>query len=260
MGHAARERGQQQHGSERASRHAQYSEEWRGEFCVNIVTVTASLPSRRATHRPDPDGPPARTAGEPTNHFALSRSSHVTRTSFPRELRLASALFLAGTATAAASCPAFLNHEFKKLHSADSVNLCSAYAGKPLLIVNTASHCGYTPQFKGLEALHRKYRDRGLVVVGFPSDDFNQEAKDQAETADVCYINYGVTFTMLAPSSVTGNNANPVFQELDRRTNEPTWNFNKYLVSADGKRVQHFDSEVAPDSPKLNTAIEQLLR
>ena len=184
----------------------------------------------------------------------------MSRTSFPRALVLSTALLLAGMATAKAACPTFLDHEFKKLHSSDSVNLCSAYAGKPLLIVNTASHCGYTPQFKGLEALHRKYRERGLVVVGFPSDDFNQEAKDQAETADVCYINYGVTFTMLAPSSVTGKNANPVFQELDRRSTEPSWNFNKYLVGADGKVVQHFDSEVAPDSTQLTTAIEQLLR
>jgi glutathione peroxidase len=184
----------------------------------------------------------------------------VSRTSFPQALVLTTALFLAGTAIAKATCPAFLDHEFKKLRSSESVNLCSAYAGKPLLVVNTASHCGYTPQFKGLEALHRKYRERGLVVVGFPSDDFNQEAKDQAETADICYINYGVTFTMLAPSSVTGKNANPVFRELDRRTQEPTWNFNKYLVSADGKVVQHFDSEVAPESGRLTAAIERLLR
>jgi glutathione peroxidase len=184
----------------------------------------------------------------------------VSQPFFPQALALTTALFLAGTATAQAACPEFLNHEFRKLHSSDSVNLCSAYAGKPLLIVNTASHCGFTPQFKGLEALHRKYRERGLVVVGFPSDDFNQEAKNQAETADICYINYGVTFTMLAPSSVTGKDANPVFQELDRRTQEPTWNFNKYLVDADGKVVQHFDSEVAPDSAQLTTAIEQLLR
>jgi glutathione peroxidase len=182
----------------------------------------------------------------------------VNQFTFPRALLLGTALLLAGAATAA-TCPAFLNHEFKKLHSSDSVNLCSVYAGQPLLIVNTASHCGYTPQFKGLEALHQKYANRGLLVVGFPSDDFNQEAKDQAETADICYINYGVTFTMLAPSSVTGKHANPVFQELDRRSGEPTWNFNKYLVSADGKVVQHFDSEVAPDAAELTTAIEKLL-
>jgi glutathione peroxidase len=125
-----------------------------------------------------------------------------------------------------------------------------------MLIVNTASHCGYTPQFKGLEALHRKYQARGLVVVGFPSDDFNQEAKSEAKTADVCYVNYGVTFTMLAPSLVTGAKGNPVFSELNRRAGEPSWNFNKYLVGADGKSVQRFDS----DAPQLTRAIEQLLR
>jgi glutathione peroxidase len=174
-------------------------------------------------------------------------------------LALTTTLVLGAPATVAASCPAFLNHDFKKLRSDKSVNLCAEYAGKPLLIVNTASHCGYTPQFKGLEALYQKYHGRGLVVVGFPSDDFNQESKDEAETADICYINYGVTFTMLAPSPVTGKNANPVFQELDRRSGEPTWNFNKYLVSADGKVVQHFDSNVKPDSPQLTRAVEKLL-
>jgi glutathione peroxidase len=183
----------------------------------------------------------------------------VSRTSIPRALMMTTTLFLAGTAAAKASCPAFLDHEFKKLHSSGSVNLCSAYAGKPLLIVNTASHCGYTPQFKGLEALHRKYQDRGLVVVGFPSDAFNQEAKDEAKTADICYVNYGVTFTMLAPSVITGTKANPIFRELNRRAGEPSWNFNKYLVSADGKLVQRFDSNVTPDSPQLTRAVEKLL-
>ena len=87
------------------------------------------------------------------------------------------ALLIAAPGSRAANCPAFLDHDFKKLHSSQSVNLCKEFAGRPLLIVNTASHCGYTPQFKGLEALHKKYQARGLVVVGFPSDDFNQEAK-----------------------------------------------------------------------------------
>ena len=169
------------------------------------------------------------------------------------------AMLTAAPATLAADCPAFLDHDFKKLHSSQSVNLCKEFAGRPLLIVNTASHCGYTQQFKGLEALHRKYQARGLVVVGFPSNDFKQEAKDEAKTADVCYVNYGVTFTMLAPSAVTGTGANPVFRELNRRAGEPSWNFNKYLVSADGKSVQRFDSDVTPDSPQLTRAVEQLL-
>lgn len=177
----------------------------------------------------------------------------------PAALALAVLLGVAPAALAA-DCPAFLDHDFKRLRSSQSINLCTEYAGKPLLIVNTASHCGYTPQFKGLEALHQKYKARGLVVVGFPSDDFKQEAKDEAETADVCYVNFGVTFTMLSPSAVTGSAANPVFQELGRRSDAPSWNFNKYLVSADGNVVQHFESGVRPDSVELRQAIEQLLR
>jgi glutathione peroxidase len=161
---------------------------------------------------------------------------------------------------AAPSCPAFLNKDFRKLHSSDDVNLCKLVAGKPMLLVNTASHCGFTPQFKGLEAAWEKYKDRGLVVVGFSSDDFNQEAKDEEEAATVCFINYGVTFTMFAPQHVKGPEANPVFKELARQTQEPKWNFNKYLVTADGKVAQYFDSRVAPDSDQFNEAVEKLLK
>jgi glutathione peroxidase len=168
-------------------------------------------------------------------------------------------LVLLATGARAAECPAFLNHDFMKLHSDETVNICKAYAGKPLLIVNTASHCGYTPQFAGLEAINEKYRGRGLVVIGFPSDDFNQEAQTQEETAQVCYVNYGVTFTMLAPLAVTGEQANPVFKELARQSREPTWNFNKYLVSSDGKVTHYFDSSTLPDSAEFESAIERLL-
>lgn len=156
------------------------------------------------------------------------------------------------------SCPAYLDHDFKRLRSPESLNLCS-YAGRPMLIVNTASHCGFTGQFEGLEALHQKYRARGLVVVGFPSDDFHQEANDEAETAEVCFVNYGVKFPMLAPTPVRGKDANPVFRELARQTREPSWNFNKYLVAADGRVVAQFGSTTAPDSPALASAIEKLL-
>jgi len=172
---------------------------------------------------------------------------------------LAVLLLGAGAGAAAGQCPAFLDHDFQKLHTADHVNLCMAFAGKPLLIVNTASHCGFTPQFSGLEAINQKYRARGLVVIGFPSDDFNQEAKDPAETAQVCYENFGVTFTMLSPLPVTGSAANPVFRELARQKQEPRWNFNKYLVRPDGTVVAHFDSEVTPESPQFNAALERLL-
>jgi len=140
------------------------------------------------------------------------------------------------------------------------VNLCKAFAGKPILVINTASHCGFTPQFKSLEAVHQKYKDRGLAVVGFSSDDFNQEAKDEAKAADMCFVNYGVTFTMLAPQHVKGPEANAVFKELARQTQEPKWNFNKYLVGADGKVVQYFGSGVAPDSQQFTDAIEKLLK
>ncbi|MEO8306556.1 MAG: glutathione peroxidase [Pseudomonadota bacterium] len=160
---------------------------------------------------------------------------------------------------AAQACPAYLDQDFRKLHSSQSVNLCKAYAGKPLLIVNTASHCGFTPQFKGLESLSNKYKSRGLVVVGFASDDFNQEAKDEAEAAEVCFLNNGVTFTVLSPTHVKGPDANPVFKAITAQTTEPKWNFNKYVVSADGKSIQHFDSKTTPDSAELTAAIEKVL-
>ena len=183
------------------------------------------------------------------------------RHSIARLFALALLISLGSVTTAmAAGCPAWLDHDFQKLHSSESVNLCKLAAGKPLLIVNTASHCGFTPQFKGLEALHEKYSDRGLMMIGFPSNDFLQEAKDQAETATICYMNYGVKFTMLAPTAVRGADANPVFRELARQTTQPGWNFNKYLVAPDGKVVAHFGSTVTPDSKSLNQAIEKLLQ
>ena len=162
-------------------------------------------------------------------------------------------------AAAATTCPAFLNQDLHKLRSSEMLNICKAYAGKPMLIVNTASHCGFTPQFKGLQALHEKYQSRGLVVLGFPSDSFHQEAKADTETAEVCYINYGVKFPMVATSDVKGAGANSVFKELNQQAGEPKWNFNKYLVTPDGKVVKHFDSTVAPDAAELTAAIEAVL-
>lgn len=173
----------------------------------------------------------------------------------------ASALLLMGTlaSTVQASCPDYLDHSMRRLHSQESVNLCEVTAGKPVLIVNTASHCGFTPQFKGLEALHQNYKDRGLVVVGFASDSFKQEADTEAKAADVCFVNYGVSFTMLAPTPVKGEAANPVFQALGATAGAPKWNFNKYLVDSDGVVIEHFDSGVSPDSAALTDAIEKVL-
>jgi glutathione peroxidase len=159
-----------------------------------------------------------------------------------------------------AACPAWLNQEYRKLHSSQKVNLCQAYAGRPLLIVNTASHCGFTPQFKGLEAAHQKYKQRGLVLVGFASDDFNQEDADEGKAAEICFLNNGVTFTMLAPTHVKGKAANPVFLEMARQTKAPSWNFNKYLVRADGRVLQHMGSNVEPESAQFAAVVEALLK
>lgn len=160
----------------------------------------------------------------------------------------------------AQACPAFLNQKFKRLHSNEDVNLCELYTGKPMVFVNTASHCGFTKQFKPLEALYQKYKDQGVQVVGFASDDFNQEAKSEQEAATICYKNYGVTFTMLAPTKVKGEEANAVFSHLAKAAGEqPSWNFNKYVVSADGSKVKHFGSRENPlDSDLEKTLIESL--
>ncbi|NMT63071.1 glutathione peroxidase [Marinobacter orientalis] len=159
----------------------------------------------------------------------------------------------------ATECPAFLDHDLRKLHSADSVNLCDVAAGKPMLVVNTASRCGYTGQFEGLEALHREYSDKGLVVVGFASDDFRQEAATEEEAANVCFINFGVTFTMIAPTTVTGDDANPVFRAINSQSSQPRWNFHKYVVNARGEVVQAFPSRVAPQDPELRSAIDRVV-
>jgi glutathione peroxidase len=159
----------------------------------------------------------------------------------------------------AAECHELLKFSATKLRSTEQVNFCEQFAGKALLVVNTASQCGYTPQFKSLEKLHKKYSDR-LAIVGFPSNDFNQEHADSQKISDVCYVNYGVTFTMLEPSNVKGDNANPMFQTLVKRTGqEPGWNFTKYLVSADGDKVQHFVSRMDPDSDEFIEQLELVL-
>lgn len=155
-------------------------------------------------------------------------------------------------------CPAWLNQEKRLLHSNKTKNLC-AYSGKPLLIVNTASHCGFTKQFKALDELHRRYQAQGLAVVGFSSNDFNQEA-DEEEAAKVCFVNFGVSFDMYATIPVSGDNADPLFKELARQGGGyPRWNFYKYLVDRHGVVVERFSSLTAPDSKSLQAAIEKVL-
>ena len=135
------------------------------------------------------------------------------------------------------------------------LNLCEVTDGKPVLLVNTASHCGFTDQFGDLEAIHEKYKDRGLVVLGVSSDSFNQEAKDEAEAAEVCFKNFGVSFTMLSTVPVKGDDAHPLFKEVARQDQYPRWNFYKYMINAEGKVVHSNSSFRIPDEE----VIENLL-
>jgi glutathione peroxidase len=185
---------------------------------------------------------------------------------FATALSLASGLAQAQSAApaaaptaAAAACPALLNQSLARLQDDKPQNLCQ-YAGKVLLVVNTASYCGFTPQYEGLEALHAKYVARGLVVMGFPSNDFNQESGDSKKIAELCFNTYGVKFPMFASSSVKGKTANPLFTQLAQSTGkQPSWNFNKYLVGRDGKPIAHYGSMTAPDSKDLTAALEKAL-
>ena len=147
---------------------------------------------------------------------------------------------------AAAACPPLLQHTFGRLQDDKPQPLCQ-YAGKVLLVVNTASYCGYTGQYEGLEALHAKYAARGLVVMGFPSNDFNQESDDKAKIAELCFNTYGVKFPMFAPSQVTGRDANALFAGLAQATGQPPkWNFHKYVVDRQGKPVAAFRQPRGP--------------
>jgi glutathione peroxidase len=161
---------------------------------------------------------------------------------------------------AAMACPALLNRNMQTLLEQPQ-SLCK-YAGKVLLVVNTASQCGYTPQYEGLEALYRKYRSRGLVVLGFPSNDFGgQEPGSNQEIAAFCVNQYAIDFPMFAKTSVTGRQANPFYTDLAKATGTaPRWNFHKYLVDRSGRQVQSFDTRLGPDDPKLIGAIERLLQ
>ena len=162
-------------------------------------------------------------------------------------------------ATTAASCPQLLDKTFPRLQDEKPQSLCQ-YAGKVLLVVNTASYCGFTPQYQGLEALHAKYKDRGLVVLGFPSNDFLQEKGSNKEIAEFCENTFGVKFPMFAASSVRGSGANALFKDLSAATGaSPRWNFNKYLVGRDGKPVAHYGSTTSPQDKAFVAKIEDLL-
>lgn len=197
-----------------------------------------------------------------TRHFSLLLSATLAfagaTPAFAQATSKASAKAVA--AAPAAACPAILKHEFPRLQDDAPQNLCQ-YAGKVVLVVNTASYCGFTTQYEGLEALYAKYQDKGLVVLGFPSNEFGkQEPGSSKEIADFCFNTYGVKFPMFAKSEVKGANRNALYAELFRATRaEPKWNFNKFLIDRSGKVLANYPSDVEPDSTKLVAAVEKAL-
>lgn len=169
-------------------------------------------------------------------------------------------LVTAMSAHAASPCPPLLNHSMKDIEGTPQ-NLCS-YAGKVILVVNTASRCGYTGQYKGLQALYSKYRDRGFVVLGFPANDFGaQEPGTNAQIRDFCETNYQVDFPLFSKVGVLASNANPLHEALARATGErPRWNFHKYLIDRSGTQVRSFASQVDPESKEIVQTIESMLK
>ena len=193
---------------------------------------------------------------------------------FMRLLSMPSATQLAGILLGAAlsapalaqtppsACPTLLKREAPRLQDEKPQNLCQ-YAGKVVLVVNTASYCGFTSQYKSLETLYGQYRERGLVVLGFPSNDFgSQEPGSNKDIAEFCENTFSVKFPMFAKSRVKAGDAsvNPLFVELGQRTGKtPSWNFHKYLISRDGREVQSFSSITDPMSKSVVREVERLL-
>ena len=173
-----------------------------------------------------------------------------------------SALAATSNAPPAAStkvCPALLQQNVLRLQDEKPQSLCQ-YTGKVVVIVNTASFCGFTPQYKSLEALHTQYQSRGLVVLGFPSNDFSQESGSNQEIATFCENTFGVKFPMFTKTGVSGKNASPLFKQLALKSGTtPRWNFYKYIVSRDGSEVSSFSSMTDPASREFRAEIEKQL-
>jgi glutathione peroxidase len=157
------------------------------------------------------------------------------------------------------SCPSLLNHTFPRLQDDAPQNLCQ-YSGKVVVFVNTASYCGFTQQYEGLEKIYARFKDRGLVVVGFPSNDFgNQEPGSNQQIAEFCSNTFGVKFPMVAKTVVKGPKANPLFRELAKQSESPGWNFHKYIINREGQLVRSFSSQVAPTDRQFIAEIERAL-
>ncbi|MBD9467895.1 glutathione peroxidase [Pseudoxanthomonas sp. PXM01] len=176
-------------------------------------------------------------------------------------LKILVLMVLAG-GSAAALAAGLLDVSYRPLAGKQAVNLKKAYAGQVLLIVNTASKCGYTPQYEGLESLHQRYAAQGFAVLGFPSNDFKgQEPGSEKEIQEFCTLTYGVKFPMFEKVVVTGDQATPLYKSLAQATGTaPAWNFHKYLIGRDGRVVANFPSKTAPDDPAVVAAIERELK
>lgn len=187
----------------------------------------------------------------------MHRSSRIRQ--HPARFLILSLLLVSAWAAAAGG---LLDRSFRPLAGKEPVNLAQAYGGDVLLVVNTASKCGYTPQFEALEAMHARYRTRGFAVLGFPSGDFKaQEFEDEQQIQAFCTLTYGVKFPMFQKVHVVGDEATPLYQDLARAAGEaPKWNFHKYLVGRDGRLIASFGSKVTPDDPLVIAAIEKALQ
>ena len=156
---------------------------------------------------------------------------------------------------------ALLDRDFRKLAGKETVNLGQAYGGQVLLVVNTASKCGFTPQYEGLEAMYAKYKDQGFAVLGFPSNDFmGQEPGSEEDIQEFCTLTYGVKFPMFEKVVVKGDDATPLYRALREATGDaPGWNFHKYLIGRDGRVIASYGSRTRPDDAGLRAAIDAAL-
>lgn len=163
--------------------------------------------------------------------------------------------------TGTTACTPALSHTFPRLQDEIPQNLCQ-YQGKVIMVVNTASFCGFTSQYEGLEKIYARYKDKGFVILGFPSNDFGkQEPGSNKEIAEFCKNTYDVKFPMFAKSSVSGKDANPLFKMLISKTGtSPKWNFYKYLIDRNGNIVESYNSLTKPDSKSVTSEIEKLLK
>jgi glutathione peroxidase len=176
-----------------------------------------------------------------------------------RLLTIAAGLF-AALPSAAATCPPLLDHSFQRLQDSAPQSLCQ-YQGKVILVVNTASFCGYTGQYEGLEAVYDKYKERGLVVIGFPSNDFgDQEPGSNKEIADFCRMTYGIKFPMMAKTDIAAPKTHAFYRQLIAKSGTaPKWNFHKYLIDRSGNVVESFDTRTTPEDRGLIARIERRL-